>query len=76
MTHEWSGAPGLYCLRCNNDSPLESALVCPNCRWSEPDETGNDTKHEPCEFHGRWIEALETCPPDPEKVKRVLGLIP
>lgn len=68
MNHEWSGVPGLYCTICFNESPLEDALVCPECVWSGG-EYGLDV-HEPCEKHKQWENVLLTgCPPDPEQVK-------
>lgn len=65
--HQWSGAPGVYCVNCFNESPLEDAINCPICVWHEG--MYGMEHHEPCDMHKDWDNVLATgCPPDPEKV--------
>lgn len=67
ITHQWGGAPGTYCTKCFNESPLEDAINCPDCKWSGGEY--DMIVHEPCEMHHEWEEVLSTgCPPEKDKV--------
>lgn len=69
LAHRMSGIPGAYCLDCGNEFAIESALACPDCDLKAgPDDDATDTL---CPLHQLWVEAMRTCPPDPELVRRV-----
>lgn len=42
MSHEWSGWPGAFCLKCGAEDALENALAM---GWLRIDETGNHFTH-------------------------------
>lgn len=62
--HKWSGAPGMYCLACGNESPLEDALACADCKTDD-----NGVVVTFCPMHHEWATAIEGCPPDRQKIR-------
>lgn len=71
--HRWSGAPGAFCLDCGTPSAAESALACPECRWTGGG-SGMDV-HVPCPVHQAMAVALQSCPPTPESIREVNRLL-
>lgn len=74
MSHQWSGWPGAYCLKCGTSDPLEEALVCNECIIPLPGE-GNLPPQEMklCSLHQLWHSA--PCPIPQETVQEINQLM-
>lgn len=63
--HNISGFPGGFCLTCFSPIPLDEVMDCQDCTFGG--EYGYDIETL-CDLHVALAAAIDTCPPDAEKV--------